>query len=241
MVLNLTVSIGTINGLIFYANIMEVQSATFFTENSSNTFLSIFISWLNLNLGIESCFYDGLNSYIETWFQLLFPLYIWLLTISIIVTSHYFSCVSRISARNAVQVLGTLFLLSYTKMLQLVLTIVSSTKITYPGGYRKTVWLYDSNIEFLNEKYLPLFLSALSFLILVSIPYTLLLISIQWLYKISHYRAMFWVQRLKPLFDAYTGPYRTHHHYWTGLLLIACTILSGVSRKMVRGCCARKN
>lgn len=184
--------------------------------------MSIFISWLNLNLGIESCFYDGLSSYLETWLQFLFPLYIWLLTSIIIITSHYFSFVSRISGKNAVQVLATLFLLSYTKILQLVLTTVSSTKIKYPDGYAKTMWLYDSNIEFLSKQHLPLFMSALFFLVFVSIPYTLSLASIQWLYKVSHYRAMF---RLKPLLDAYMGPYRSHHHYWTGLLLITHTIL----------------
>ena len=36
---------------------------------------------------------------------------------------------------------------------------------------------------------------------------------------------MFWVQRLKPFFDAYTGPYRANHRYWTGLLLVARIIL----------------
>ena len=28
------------------------------------------------------------------------------------------------------------------------------------------------------------------------------------------------IQRLKPFFDAYTGPYRANHRYWTGLLLL---------------------
>ena len=57
--------------------------------------------------------------------------------------------------------------------------------------------------------------------ILLSLPYTFVLLMIQFLYKISHYRVMFWVQRLKPFFDAYTGPYRADHRYWTGLLLTA--------------------
>ena len=28
------------------------------------------------------------------------------------------------------------------------------------------------------------------------------------------------LNKLKPLFDAYTGPYKDKHHYWTGLLLL---------------------
>ena len=36
---------------------------------------------------------------------------------------------------------------------------------------------------------------------------------------------MSWVQRLKPFFDAYTGPFKPNHCYWTGLLLIVRIIL----------------
>ena len=61
--------------------------------------------------------------------------------------------------------------------------------------------------------------------VLLSLPYTFVLLTIQWLYKISHYRAMSWVQRLKPFFDAYTGPYKANHRYWTGLLLTARIVL----------------
>ena len=62
-------------------------------------------------------------------------------------------------------------------------------------------------------------------LILLSIPYTLTLINIQLLQRISHYRFLSWVHRLMPLFDAYTGPYKHKHRYWTGLLLLIRVIL----------------
>ena len=73
MVLNLTVSTGTINGLMFYANIIQAQHKTFFAPESARSFLSMFIAWLNLDLGTEACLYDGLNSYVETWLQFCFP------------------------------------------------------------------------------------------------------------------------------------------------------------------------
>ena len=58
MVLNLTVSIGTINGLIFYASIVKTSESTgIFFPNGSISVLSQFIAWLNLDLGIETCFY----------------------------------------------------------------------------------------------------------------------------------------------------------------------------------------
>ena len=44
--------------------------------------------------------------------------------------------------------------------------------------------------------------------------------TIQWLQRISHYKILCWVHRLMPLFDAYTGPYKFKHRYWTGILLL---------------------
>lgn len=225
MLLNLTVSVGTINGLIFYANIIQIQHANFFTPESNGSFLRLFISWLNFDQGIESCFYNGFNAYTEAWLQFCFPLYIWLLVAIIIITSHYSTRISKLSGKNAVQVLATLFLLSYTKLLRLSIDVFSVTKLTYPDGYTKLVWLYDGNVDFLKGKHIPLFIVTLLFLVFLSVPYTFSLVSIQWLLKISHYRAMFWVQKLKPLFDAYTGPYKASHRYWTGLLLLVRIML----------------
>ena len=146
---------------------------------------------------------------------------------AIVVSSHYFTHISNLCSKNAVQVLATPLLFLYIKLLQLVSDVVSFTTITYPDGYTKAVWFYDGNIDYLKGKHIPLFIATLLALLLVvlSVPYTLSLVSFQWLLKISHYRAMFWVQKLKPLFDAYTGPYKANHHYWTGLLLLVCILL----------------
>ena len=72
MILNLTVAVGTLNGLIFYANIIGANSSTFF-PHSSTKFLSIFMSWLNLEVGFDICFFEGMDTYWKTWLQLAFP------------------------------------------------------------------------------------------------------------------------------------------------------------------------
>ena len=220
MLFNLTVSVGTINGLIFYANIIRASQAVFFPPEINSSFLSMFIAWLNLDLGIETCFYDGLDAYAKTWLQFVFPIYIWLMVITIITASHYSTRVSKVIPSNALQVLATLFLLSYAKILRIVITVFSSTILIYPDGFKKRVWLYDGNIEFFLGRHIPLCIATLLLLVLLSVPYTLSLVSIQWLQKISHYGLLFWVNRLMPLFDAYTGPYKHKHRYWTGVLLL---------------------
>jgi len=134
IVLNLTVSMGTINGLIFYANIVRANHASFFPVSTSNSFFSWFIAWINLDLGIETCFYNGLDAYVKTWLQFVFPLYIWFLVIAIIVLSHYFTLATRLSGRNAVPVLATLFLLSYAKLLRIVIAVFQSTELHFSNN-----------------------------------------------------------------------------------------------------------
>ena len=227
MLLDLTVSVGTINGLTFYVNIIQAQHYTFFTPQISNSFMSKFIAWVNLDQGIELCLYNGLDDYSIAWLELLYPLYIWLLAMILIVSSHYSTLVSKLTGKNGVKVLATLFLLSYTRLLRLIIDAFSFAEIIYPNGYKKKVWLSDGNVDYLSGKHVPLFLVTL-LIVLLSLPYTLILLTIQFLHRISHLRAMFWVQRLKPFFDAYTGPFKPHHRYWTGLLLLARIILLSI-------------
>ncbi len=53
LVLNITIATGKIHGLIFYANILAANRAIFFPSLSN--FLTVFVSWVNLDLGIETC------------------------------------------------------------------------------------------------------------------------------------------------------------------------------------------
>ena len=227
---NMTISEGAINGLIFYANIIHINRAIFFPTESNGIprtvldVLSTFIAWINLDLGIETCFYNGMDMYSKAWLQFLFPIYIWTIVGGMIVSSHYSTTAAKLFRRHAVKVLATLFLLSFAKIQRSIITALSFTFLTYPDGTTKTLWLYDSNIEYLQGKHVPLFLAALLVLLLLLIPYTLVLLLIQCLSKPNH-QILFWVRKLKPLLDAYTGPYKDRYRFWTGLLLVIRTIL----------------
>ena len=219
--LNLTVSVGTINALILYANIVRALHPVFFP---STTFLSVFVAWLNLDIGLESCFYDGLDFYSLTWLQFVFPVYIWLLVGVMILTSHYSTTAAKLVSRDAVKVLATLFLLSYAKLLRTILTVLSFTYISYEdtdgATHRTAVWLYDGNVEFGRGKHIPLILAALSFGVLYIIPFTVLLLLAPFLQTRSHYTALRWVNKLMPFLDAYQGPYSKRFRFWPGALLL---------------------
>ena len=220
LVFKLTVAAGTINGLIFYANIVTVNRAIFFPPNQTNI-LTVFIAWLNLDLGIETCFFDGMDAYAKTWLQFIFPLYIWSLVGLIIIVSDYSSKVARLFGSNPVAVLATLFLLSYAKLLRTIIAALFFTFLDYPSEVQVAVWLHDGNIKYLHGKHIVLFLVASLTLLLLFLPYTLLLTVGQWLQAKSNHRLFYWINkpRIKPFLDAYQAPYKDQHRYWTGLML----------------------
>ena len=112
LLLNLTISSGTINGLLFYANVVSLSGLLSLRSCSLHPLVSVYMAWINLDLGIETCFYPGMNTYQKTWLQFVFPVYIWLLVIAIIVASHYSSKAMRVFGRHNIAILATLFILS---------------------------------------------------------------------------------------------------------------------------------
>ena len=232
---DMTVTAGTIIGLLFFANIVRENEATFFSPRAAKSFLSVFIAWLNLDFGISSCFYDGLDAYIFTWLQYAFPIFLWLLAFSIIIASRCFAFVSKICGHNVVRVLATLFLLSYTKVQRTITAGLSFTQIDVSNGAHFFVWLSNGNIRYLEGKHIPLFLVSVVFLLAFFIPYTLSITFGPWLQSKTHYKVFCWVLKLKPLYDAYFGPLKDKHRYWTGMLLLSRLILSLISSVNVIG------
>ena len=58
LALNVTVAVGTLNGILFYANIVDANSDTYFWLFKTSNFATVLISWLNLDIGFDVCFID---------------------------------------------------------------------------------------------------------------------------------------------------------------------------------------
>ena len=227
--LDLTVSHGLINGLIFYANIIKSNEYLFLPQGNTNP-LTLYISWLNLDLGIETCFFSGLTAYGKAWLQFVFPFYIWAIAGLIIASARYSIRVARITGYNSVPVLATLFLLSYAKLLRTIITVMSYTIVDYPQG-SKAVWSANGNIDYLGPKHAPLFVAALATLLFLWLPYTLLLLLGQWLRRFDNRFLTRMLMKIKPFLDAHYGPLKNKHYYWFGALLfirIAILLISAV-------------
>ena len=217
LVLNMTVAVGTLNGLIFYANVVYANKSILFP----------FVSWLNLELGIDVCYLSGMDTFGKTWLQLAFPAYIILLVALVIIISSYSSRFSNlIGKKNPVATLATLILLSYAKLLEVCFKSLSFGSLNYPDGSLKMVWLPDATIEYVSEKHIVLLLAAILILV-VGLVYTALLFSWQWLLHLPRWRIFRWTrdQKLQTFIETYHTPYTPKHRYWTGLLLLACAIL----------------
>ena len=222
--LRLTVANGMINSVILYANILQVNKTIFFPKNTSK-FLTVFIAWMNLDFGFETCFYDGMDAYAQTWLQFVFPIYLWMLIGLIILSSRYSITVSKLLGHNPIAVLATLLLMSYTKVLKIIIEVYSSADLDYPENETITVWLKDANVPYLQTKHLLLTVITTLVLIFLFLPYTVLLLLGYVFYRFTGRTSFRWLNRIKPLLDSYYAPYKIHTRYWTGFLLLVCCAL----------------
>ena len=226
LLLHLTVDVGTLNGLIFYANIVHSNREAYFQHTREITnFHAIILSWLNLDFGIEICFYDGMDIYTYSWLQFLFPFYLWFLIVAIIFICHYSQRISKSLGRNPVAALGTVLFLSYGKILNAIIAPLSKTELTFANDTSfsiRSVWLYDGSVEYFAElKHIVLGLFAILILLLAFVPYTLILLCGHWLIAYSDKCFLSWLNKIKPVLDVYYAPFKHEARYWIGLSLLA--------------------
>ena len=226
-ILDLTISQGTMNGLIFYANVVKANEYILLPQGQINP-LTVFIAWLNLDLGVETCFFQGLSSYSKTWLQFVFPFYVWSIAGLIIILAKYSDIVARMMGNNSVPVLATLFLLSYAKLFHTIITALSYTMLYSSQGH-KAVWSADGNVDYLGPKHAPLFAAAVAALLILWLPYTLLLFLGQWLHRCNSRCISHMMMKMKPFLDAHYGPLKGKHRYWFGALLLVRAIILLIS------------
>ena len=197
MQLRLTITNGTINGIIFYANTVGLSMDFYFPENFKSflpSILRVFISIVNLDFGYPICFYNGMTQLAKTAFQFFFPFYIWVTLITVIILSHYFAKFAKITGEHKVPVMITLLHLSFFRVLQTIVTIFAGIQLHLDkydiNGMNITdenngvyVWYYDGTIEFDQQKFLALSCFSSLMLLLFIIPYAFTSTTCHWLIR----------------------------------------------------------
>ena len=226
--LNLTVTMGTVCGLIFYANIVQDYSIVLLSEYpipGLTPILQVFLAWLNLDLGIQTCFYEGMEAVGKTILIYVFPIYIWLISAVIIILSNRYIRVTRLVGENAVKVLATLFLLSYSKMLRITLGTLNLSVVNIHINSTSTIsklrWILDGNIAYFEDIKHSILIAISLIIVVLILPFSFSLLCLKFVYSLSNCCRVFsWIDKLKPFFDTYTGPYKDKARFWTGLLLL---------------------
>ena len=230
LLLHMTVASGTLSGLIFFANLFSVHRDIFFpfqTGRYEVSLFSVFLSWLNLDLGVPTCFYDGLDAYQYFWLQYAFPVYLLFLTVVIILSSKYSSRVGRVLGSNPIAVLATVILLSFNKILEVAVSALTSAMLEYSIDHaQEVVWTYDGNISYFKSwAHILLGTASIFVIIFLLLPYVLLLTFGYQLQAYSNHKGFHWFNKFTPLLDAYYAPYNRNARYWPGLLLILRIVL----------------
>ena len=220
-IFNLTVTDGDINSILLYANIVGINK-TILSKPHRVTYM--FVSIANLDLGMETCFYNGMNDYAKMWLQLAFPVYLITLAIVLIMASRYSVKVQRLTARRALPVLATLFVLSYTKVLRTVSYVLFFYQtVTYlPSEHTELLWSVEISIAILGMEFILFFIVSILLLTILTL-FNIILVFARFL---SFFHC---INHFKPLLDAYHGPYKDKFYYWTGLQLVMRTVFFGLS------------
>ena len=224
---NMTIAVGTLNGILLYGHIIAANADTYFLPFSSPNFATVFISWLNLDVGFDVCFFEDMDGSDKAQIQLAFPVYIILLVITVIIVSECSTkFASMIGKGNPIAVLTTMILISYTKFLNAVIGSFSLLYLKPAYGSRnldimKFDQLQQINTYTIERKHYSLLIFA-PIILLLGILYAILVFSWQWLLLYQDKPIFKWVkyQKLHHFMEPHHAPYTSKHRYWTGLLLL---------------------
>lgn len=214
-IFNVTITHGYINGIVFSCNITTLYLNVSILP--SRVIESRFIiSLINLNFGIEACFYNGMTDLHLSVLSLIFPFYLGAILLVITAISKY--CHNRhfanlLSKVNITHVFATLLLLSYTSIIRTCIDILSYIIIAVPDGTLR-VWRIDPNQPYLRGLHLFEFFVAL-LLIIILLPFPLLLLFPRKSFRLPY------VSRMKPLIDAFVAPLADGRQFWIGFRILS--------------------
>ena len=219
--LRLTLTTGTLNGIIFYAQAANGGLTGLLLLHSGNIVLTVagkfvdgFLSILNLNLGFPLCLYDGMTELLKTGLSLVFPIYLLIIVVILIILSRYSIWLSNRISHSSVQVLVTVVHLSFSKLLKAIIDVFTPARIYTDNGYID-VWRLDGTVRYLSPQHcnLVIYVSLTVFPLIV--PYIALLLLAKPLRRCSLANSY-----LRPVLEAIHAPYKEGKKYWFVLRLV---------------------
>ena len=219
--LKLTLTTGTINGIIFYSQMTNVGIADLlkiFASNSNDASIissvALFcLSLTNVSIGLPLCLYNGLTETVKAGINLLFPLYLLSIVVFLIILSRYSLKVSNRIADSSVQVLATVIHFSFSRLLLGVIDVFTRARV-FTETSNHTVWFFDGNVEYGKKYHLLLMIITVFIVSALLLPYTLMLLFARPL------RRTILNPYTRPFLEAIHAPYKTGQEYFFAFQLI---------------------
>ena len=228
--LRLTLTTGTFNGIIFYAQaanvgILDMLSVYNGKMEVVRKISIVLLSILNLGLGFPLCFYNGMTELWKAGLSLLFPLYLLTIVVVLIILSRFSLRLSNRIAHSSVQVLVTVVHLSFGKLLGAIIYAFTFAQI-FTSEQTYHVWYWDGSVEYGSKGHITLILvTSLVVFLLLSL-YTVFLFFAK---PLRHWKCV--NEYTRPFLETIHAPYKNNKHYWfiaRLLLLIMMYILYSV-------------
>ena len=232
----LTLTAGTLNGIIFYAqaaNVGILQALLLFEREQFvfSKILSIFLSLLNLNLGFPLCFFNGMTELWKTGLSLVFPVYLLTITLVLIVLGRYSSRLSNRIAHSSVQVFVTLLHLSVSRLLIVVIDVFTPAALYKDGlNASELVWYRSGAISFSYNEHSLLVLMFLTIIVGGTFFFLYFLFFIGGRCFI---KSQLGDKYFRFTYESIHGPYRDNRKYWFSsrfILLLSMYIIYAVLR-----------
>ena len=147
--LNLTVSAGSINGILLYLTVIAINKDVLHTHSHSDKILSL----MTFDFMIESCFYIGMDEFAKNLISYAFPLYLLLLVGVAMCLPRWRKInmhrINRLIGPRITPVLATVILISYTKLAVCVIESLLPVRLfDAESGDYTYVWLFDGSLEY---------------------------------------------------------------------------------------------
>ena len=227
--LRLTLTTGTLNGIIFYAQaancgLLNILKYVYYNNPSNERFIGVTILFLRLlNLDtvhiLPLCFFNGMTELWKAGLSLIFPIYLLTIVVVLIIFSRFSIRLSNKISHSSVQVLVTIVHLSFSNLLLRLINVLAYAEV-YTSDNVVRVWYFDGNVKYGGHSHCILMIVTLIVVVGLLLPYILLLLFVKPLRPLACTN-----KYLRPLLEAIHAPYKEGKQYWFTLrLLLLCAM-----------------
>ena len=217
--LNLTLTTGKLNGIIFYSQMLNNTNILLHYHNAANHgFVKFMFSCsrgilvlinLSISFNVPLCFYNGMTDLWKSGLGLLFPVYLLSIVIGLIVISRYSVRLSNRIANSSIQILVTVVHLSFSTLLTSLIDVFTPVYIhTNTSDAPLVVWQNDATVEYRKGGHLILMIVTGLIVGTILTTYLTVLLAGRPLMKINRIR-----EYLRPIHEAIHAHYKPNREF----------------------------